>query len=86
LRQQALAKFIYRRQGNYNRFTRGPEKDPPEHDPADSLACSGLRAQLRLEQQLLRSQDGSVLWLGKLSSEIIVEIGLYGQPLKTNAA
>jgi hypothetical protein len=42
--------------------SRGIQKGPPERDPADSLACSGLRAQLRLEQRLLRSKDGSGLW------------------------
>jgi hypothetical protein len=35
-----------------------PEEDLPEHDPADSLACSRLRARLRLEQRLLRPEDG----------------------------
>ena len=29
--------------------SRGSQKEIPEHDPADSLACSGLRDQLRLE-------------------------------------
>jgi hypothetical protein len=33
-----------------------------------------LKARLRLEQRLLRSKDGSELWCGHLSSEIIVEI------------
>ena len=37
---------------------RGPEEDSPEHDPADSLPCSGLSAQLRLEQRILRPKDG----------------------------
>jgi hypothetical protein len=35
----------------------GAKRGPPERDPADSLACSGLGAQLRLEQRLLRSKD-----------------------------
>jgi hypothetical protein len=38
------------------------EGDPPKHNPADSLACSGLRARLRLEQRLLRPKDGNGLW------------------------
>jgi hypothetical protein len=46
-----------------------------EHDPADSLACSGLRAQLGLEQRLLRSQDGKGLWRGPDSAQIISVIG-----------
>jgi len=40
---------------------KGLEEDPPKHNPADSLACLGLRAQLRLEQRLLRSKDGNGL-------------------------
>jgi len=56
------ARFIFRQHGNCNRFSREPEEDPLEHDPADSSACSGLRARLRLEQRLLRSQDGNGLW------------------------
>ena len=48
------------------------EWDPPRHNPADLLACSGLRAQLRLEQRLLRSKDGNGLWCAQLSSGIIV--------------
>ncbi len=44
---EALARFILRQYRNYNRFARGPEKDP-EYDLA---ACSGLRT-------LLRSEDG----------------------------
>jgi hypothetical protein len=39
-----------------------------------TLTCSGLRAQLRLEQRLLRSKDGNELWCAKLSSERIVVI------------
>jgi len=35
----------------------------PEHDPADASVCSGLGAQLRLEQRLLRSKDGNGKWL-----------------------
>jgi hypothetical protein len=31
----------------------------PEHHPADSPTCSGLRAQLRLEKWLFRSKDGN---------------------------
>lgn len=42
--------------------SRGPEKDHPEQNPADLLACSGLRAGLRLERQLLRSKVGNGLW------------------------
>jgi len=45
--------------------------EPLEHDPADSSACSGLRARLRLEQRLLRSKDGSGLWSGPNSAQII---------------
>jgi hypothetical protein len=33
----------------------------PEHNPADLLACLGLRAQLRLEQRRPRSKDGNRL-------------------------
>jgi hypothetical protein len=40
----------------------GPEEDSPEHNPADSLVCLGLRPQLRLEQRLLRHKDGNGLW------------------------
>lgn len=50
-----------------------PEADPPEHDPADLLACSGLKAQLRSEQRLIRSKDGNGLWWGHLSSKIMLE-------------
>jgi hypothetical protein len=50
----------------------GARRGSPEHDPAESLACSGLRAQLRLEQRLLRSKDENGLWWGHLSSETIV--------------
>jgi hypothetical protein len=32
------------------------------NNPADLVACSGLRPQLRLEQRLLRSKDGNELW------------------------
>jgi len=32
----------------------------PQHNPADSFACSELKAQLKLEQRLLKSKDGSV--------------------------
>ena len=39
-----------------------PGENLPEHDPADSLACSRLRARLRLEQRLLRPKDGNGLW------------------------
>jgi hypothetical protein len=53
---------------------KGARRGSPEHNPADSLACSGLRAQLRLEQQLLRLKDGDGLWWDHFSSEIIVEI------------
>ena len=41
--------------------SRGARKGSPEHNLADLLGCSGLRAQLRLEQQLLRSKDGNGL-------------------------
>jgi hypothetical protein len=37
----------------------GPEEGSLEHDLADSSACSGLRARLRLEQRLLRPRDGN---------------------------
>ena len=37
--------------------SRGSGKDPSEQNPADSLACSRLRARLRLEQRLLRFKD-----------------------------
>src|SRR5882757_6806587 len=50
---------------------RGPEEVPPERNPADSLAGSGLRARLRLEQRLLRFKDGSGFWWAKVSSVII---------------
>jgi len=49
-------------------------KGHPEQNPADSLACSGLRARLRLEQRLRRSKHGSRLWWLKLSSEILGEV------------
>jgi hypothetical protein len=52
---------LYLGVGNCNRSTRGPQEDLLKRDPADSLAGSGLRAQLRLEQRPLRSQDGSGL-------------------------
>jgi hypothetical protein len=53
----------------------GSEKRiPPKHNPANLLACSGLRARLRLEQRLLKSKDGSGLQRGPDSAEIIVEI------------
>jgi hypothetical protein len=41
---------------------RGLKEDYLEQNPADSLACSELRAQLRLEQRLLRFKDGNGLW------------------------
>lgn len=41
--------------------SRVPKRNP-EQNLADLLAYSGLRAQLRLRQQLLRSKDGSGLW------------------------
>ena len=56
----------------------GTGKGHPEQNPADSLACSGLRARLRLEQRLLGSKHGSRLWWLKLSSEILVERHLTG--------
>jgi hypothetical protein len=56
-------------------YSRGRQKGPPERDPADSLACSGLRARLRLDQRLLRFKDGSGLWWAQLSSEIVVVRG-----------
>jgi hypothetical protein len=52
--------------------SRGAGSGPPEQNPAGLLACSGLRAQLRLEQRSLRFKDGNGLWWAKLSSEIIV--------------
>jgi hypothetical protein len=42
--------------------SRGPEKEPPEQNLANLLACSGLRARLGLERQLLRSKVGNGLW------------------------
>ena len=54
----------------------GARRGSPEHNPANSLACSGLRARLRLEQRLLRSKDRSGLWRGLDSTEIISVIGL----------
>jgi len=47
---------------------------PSEQNPADSLACSGPRARLRLERRLLRFKDGSGLWWANLSSETLEEI------------
>ena len=45
------------------------KKTPPEYNPADLSACSGLRVRLRLEQRLLRSKDGGGLWRGPDSTE-----------------
>jgi hypothetical protein len=65
---------------------RGPDKDPPEHDLADSSICSGLRTLLRLEQRLLRSKDGNGLWWAKLSSETTLEIqDLHSRPQTISA-
>jgi hypothetical protein len=53
--------------------SRGTGKGPLEPNPADSLACLGLRARLRLERRLLRFKDRIGLWWAKLSSVIILE-------------
>ena len=50
------------------------KEDYPEQNLAGSLACLGLRAQLRLEQRLLRFKDGNGLWQADFSSEIIMEV------------
>jgi hypothetical protein len=52
----------------------GARRGSSEQNPADSLACCGLRARLRLEQRLLRSKDGSGLWWARLSSETLEEV------------
>jgi hypothetical protein len=76
---QAL-RFIFRKYGNCNRFSREPEEDPLSRiQLTHQLAkgSPGLRARLRLEQRLLRSKDVNGLWWAHLSSEIIVEIKTY---------
>ena len=39
-------------------MSRGAEKGPSKHNPADSLACSGFEARFSVEQRLARFQDG----------------------------
>lgn len=54
-RQQVLVEFIYRQQGNYNRFASG-QKRSPEHDSVDSLVCSELRGSAQFRAAAARVQ------------------------------
>jgi hypothetical protein len=61
--------------------SRGTGKGPLEPNPADSLACSGLRTRRRLERRLLRFKDRNGFWWAKLSSVIILEIVLASKTI-----
>ena len=72
-RERTPSRYLYINNMETVADSGGGQKRDPEYNPADSLACSGLRARLRLGQRLLRSKDGNGLWWAELSCEILTE-------------